>query len=199
MAIDKNKKDTVTSDETVQNTPTTPVEPAKTPAPITPQPAQTASEVEKLTKLVEKMQEQMEKMEQAQIAKEKELDEKYAAKAKAFDDMVKAGKEKDEEEIEKVRESRLSKAERTKEKLSKQPLVRMYLPLEGKEKVGAIHPVTINGFRLNVPKGVYVDVPQQIADVLADSFKQTEDAGKAYRLDLNNPTKEGVSLQDALS
>ena len=199
MAKDNKQDSKDIASQPVTNDPTTPVEPEKNQTPTVPQPANTPSDVEKLTKLVERMQEQMRKMEEAQLAKEKELDEKYAEKAKAFDEMVAAGKIKDEEEIEKVRESRLSKAQRTKEKLSKQPLVRMYLPLEGKEKVGSIHPVTINGFRVNVPKGIYVDVPQQIADVLADSFKQTEDAGKAYRLDLNNPTKEGVSLQDALS
>lgn len=65
------------------------------------------------------------------------------------------------------------KAEIMKKRLAKQPKVRILIPLEEKEKQGSTFSVTLNGFRLNIQKGVYVDVPQQVADVVMESQKQT--------------------------
>lgn len=83
-----------------------------------------------------------------------------------------------------------SKAERMKTHLAKQPKVTMYLPLEGKEKPGILYPVNLNGYRLNIPKGVYVDIPQQVADLLKESFLQTQEAGKEFRIDLDEKKSE---------
>ncbi len=88
-----------------------------------------------------------------------------------------------------------SKAQRMKENLAGQPTVRILVPFEGTEKRGATVPVTLNGFRLNVPKGVYVDVPQQVADVLQQSTMETEEAlDTERRLD-----KADKNTLDALS
>lgn len=73
-----------------------------------------------------------------------------------------------------------SKAEIMREHLAKQPKVRILIPVEGKEKPGITIPVTINGYRLNIMKGVYVEVPEQVADMIMKSQKQTMEA-------LNNP------------
>jgi len=73
-----------------------------------------------------------------------------------------------------------SKAEIMREHLAKQPKVRILIPVEGKEKPGITVPVTINGYRLNIMKGVYVEVPEQVADAVMKSQKQTMEA-------LNNP------------
>jgi len=74
-----------------------------------------------------------------------------------------------------------SKAERMKKKLAKQPKVRVLIPKEKKEPKGATFPVQINGYRLNIRKGVYVEVPEQIADVIRDSQEQTEAADEEFK------------------
>jgi Fe-S cluster assembly scaffold protein SufB len=75
-----------------------------------------------------------------------------------------------------VIEAHKGKAQKMKESLQKQPKVRVFMPLEGKEKPGTQFPVTLNGYRVNVPKGVYVEIPQQVADVIMDSLNQTVEA-----------------------
>lgn len=75
-----------------------------------------------------------------------------------------------------VIESHKSKSERMKEKLKLQPKVRVFMPLEGKEKPGTLFPVTLNGYRVNVPKGVYVEVPEQVGDIIMSSLNQTAEA-----------------------
>jgi hypothetical protein len=78
-----------------------------------------------------------------------------------------------------------SKAEAMREKLSKQPKVRILIPL-GNEKIGAVLSVILNGYRLNIMKGVYVDVPEQVANVIMKSQKQTVSAMN-NSLNLSNP------------
>ncbi|TRZ50993.1 MAG: hypothetical protein D4S01_05740, partial [Dehalococcoidia bacterium] len=78
-----------------------------------------------------------------------------------------------------------SKAELMRDKLSKQPKVRILIPL-GDEKIGATFSVIINAYRLNIKKGVYVDVPQQVADIVMESQKQTVSATN-NELNLDNP------------
>ncbi len=92
-----------------------------------------------------------------------------------------------------------SKAAIMKAKLAKQPKVRILIPLEGKEKIGSTMPVTLNGYRLNIQKGVYVDVPEQVARIIMKSQQQTIAAldgenpktGKKTRLEGNESELEG--------
>ena len=66
-----------------------------------------------------------------------------------------------------------SKAATMKKKLSRQPRVKIYVPLEMGEKFGGTLSVILNGYRMNILKGLYVDVPKQVADVIMESRKQT--------------------------
>ena len=75
--------------------------------------------------------------------------------------------------VEEERVSVGSKAERMKSKLAKQPKVRVLIQAEEGDKRGSTISVILNGYRLNIQKGVYVDVPEQIADVIMKSQKQT--------------------------
>ena len=70
----------------------------------------------------------------------------------------------------------LNDAQKTKIRLSKQPKVRIIIPKEKTESKGATLPVTINGYRLNIPKGVYVEVPEQVAQIVMESEQQTAEA-----------------------
>ena len=65
-----------------------------------------------------------------------------------------------------------SKAARMKARLDAQPKVNILIPLEG-DKFGVTFPVTLNGYRMNIIKGIYVDVPKQVADVVIDSQAQS--------------------------
>lgn len=77
-----------------------------------------------------------------------------------------------------------SKAEMMKAKLALQPKVRIIIPLEGKEKTGATESVILNGYRLNILKGAYVDVPEQVAEIIMESQHQTRIASdELKRLD----------------
>lgn len=62
------------------------------------------------------------------------------------------------------------KALKMKAFLQKQDRVSVFLPLEDGEKRGTTKSVILNGFRLNILKGVRVQVPEQIADVIEDSM-----------------------------
>ncbi len=70
----------------------------------------------------------------------------------------------------------MTKAEIMKDKLSKQPKVRIFIPLEKGESKNAVETVILNGYRLNIKKGSYVDVPQQVADIIKDGYQQTIEA-----------------------
>lgn len=111
-----------------------------------------------------------------------------------------------------------NKAEKMRLILEKQPKVRILVPLEGKERQGviqlfhnpktnrdeqriisgAIQPVTLNGYAYYVPKGMYVEVPEQIAKVIQDKFKQTSEAGENIRIDRIDP-ETGHPVSEQLS
>ena len=111
------------------------------------------------------------------------------------------------EEIKKDKEKWTSKKERMRAILLKQKKVRVLVPLEGKEEVGEVKwifnekskrkeqvyikgsyiPVQINGFKWIVPKGVYVDVPEQVSDIISNAQQATAESGKDFLIDRRDP------------
>jgi hypothetical protein len=75
-----------------------------------------------------------------------------------------------------------SKAETMKRLLVAQPKVTIMIPLEGREPMGSTQSVTLNGYRLNITKGKYVKVPQQVAEVIMKSQRMTQEAINNYFL-----------------
>lgn len=69
-----------------------------------------------------------------------------------------------------------SAAERMLIHLAAQPKVRTRLPREPKEPDGAFATVILNGLRINILKGVNVEFPQQVSDIIDQSFYATEKA-----------------------
>lgn len=69
-----------------------------------------------------------------------------------------------------------SKAERMKAYLLAQPKVRMFIPRPQGEDQTILQSVNLNGYRLDLPKQTYLEVPQQVAEVLMESLQQTEKA-----------------------
>lgn len=74
----------------------------------------------------------------------------------------------------------------TKLKLAKEPKVRMMIPLDPGERVGAYRTVVINGYRFDVKKNVMVDLPQSVASLLANSYRITSEVLEDNPLNLNN-------------
>lgn len=79
---------------------------------------------------------------------------------------------KEDKKVERV----LTKPERMKQALDKQDKVKIFIPLEGKEPKGAVETVIVNGYRFDIMKGVKVEVPEQIADIIHDSMHKTDEA-----------------------
>lgn len=86
-----------------------------------------------------------------------------------------------------------SKAERIKEFLLSQPRVRMLFPRQQGEDKSILQTINLNGYRLDFPKDTYVDVPEPVAEVLADSLKQTNNALARFRID-GDKKKENALL-----
>ena len=91
-----------------------------------------------------------------------------------------------------------SKAQKMKENLESQPKIRFFIPLAMGEKKGAYETVNLNGYGLKIAKGMYVDLPTQVADVLAESYGQTEQAGQEFLADRQKVDEHGISIQQAL-
>jgi len=124
----------------------------------------------------------------------------------------------DPKEVRKINKQWKTKAEIMRAKLDKQPKVRTLIPLSGDEKPGvvkevmikgrkelvhvegAIETVQLNGYKTIIPKGVYIEVPQQVSDVLSNSYRLTQEAGKEYLANRpgNDPTT-GLPIKDILT
>lgn len=132
--------------------------------------------------------------------KQKEKEEAEAeAKKKADEKELKEAEEKEKKEKEeadkKAEEEKNKKPEpidyktklqRIKESLAKQPKVRILIPKEKSETEGAFTTVQINGYMLQIKKGVYVDVPEQVADILNESAQIKEEAQEEANRQMSN-------------
>jgi len=69
-----------------------------------------------------------------------------------------------------------NEVEKWKLHFAKQPKKSIMIPREKSDPVGAYETVQINGYTFQITKGVYVEVPEQIAQIIMDSQQQTEQA-----------------------
>lgn len=107
---------------------------------------------------------------------------------------VKDDANKDKKEF----ESRKAKIKRV---LDAQPRVKVFVPRDFGEKAGAVLPVTINGYRYSILKGVMVDVPQGVYDVIQNSLEMTDRAGQEFLMDRNKFDEQlgqNVNVRDRL-
>lgn len=63
------------------------------------------------------------------------------------------------------------KAQEMRKKLMSQPRVPVMIPLGNEEKIGSTHQVTLNGYTMFIRKGMMVDVPLQVKEVLDEKFQ----------------------------
>jgi len=110
----------------------------------------------------------------------------------------------------------MDKAERMRRNFEAQPKVRVLIPIESGEtpgviekkiingrevvivKGGAVWSKTFNGYRVIIPKGVYTEVAQQVADNISKEYSQTLSAGDQWKIDRIDPTT-GRSVREQLS
>jgi hypothetical protein len=94
-----------------------------------------------------------------------------------------------------------SKAERQKAYFDSLPQIRILVPCEGKEKPGVVEdrmidgrmqtvPVsgavwskTVNGYRVVIPKGVYTNVSEAIAENIQDELHQVAESNAQFSID----------------
>lgn len=76
-----------------------------------------------------------------------------------------------------------SKAERMKQFLLSQKKVLILIPLPEGTDPKVLHSVTLNGYRLDFPTNAYIDVPEQVAEVIRQSNNQTVIALAQNRID----------------
>lgn len=104
-----------------------------------------------------------------------------AVKNAALNDPSKLDKVKDDERNDLKKYE--SKAAKMKAHLAKQPKVMFLIPLTIGEKRGAVETWQANGYRLNILKGVLVEIPKQVAESLAESYQLTQEAGENFSID----------------
>lgn len=87
----------------------------------------------------------------------------------------------------------LSDAEATRRTLMKAKKVWFMVPLSPFEKDGAYEEVYINGYRTTVKKGVMVEIPQPVMELLANKYRIETEAGKEFRIDRDDRTEDALS------
>jgi hypothetical protein len=85
------------------------------------------------------------------------------------------------------------RAHRMKEVLQSQPQVKFAIPLAMGEKKGAYETVQINGYKLTIMKGVMVDLPQQVVELLSDKYQISLEAGSEHRIDADEQRADALS------
>lgn len=75
-----------------------------------------------------------------------------------------------------------SKAAIMKAKLLKQERVMTMVPVEQGSDPSVPHTVTLNGYRLDIPKNTYLELPKQVAEVIRTSFNQTVAALSQFQI-----------------
>lgn len=82
--------------------------------------------------------------------------------------------------------------------LAKEPKTNFIIPLSSGEKPGAYEIVNINGYQLTIKKGEMVEIPKSVADILAEHYRITMNAGQDKRAD-RAEIKDGISVASALN
>jgi len=84
-------------------------------------------------------------------------------------------------------------AKRTKRALAAQETTKFMVPFDIGERHGAVITVTINGYRLSIKKGVLVEIPVGVAQVLMDHLNVRSEAAEQYDLHRDDATEEALS------
>lgn len=89
--------------------------------------------------------------------------------------------------------TRTDKIAATKAKLDAEPKVSFMCPMQEGDRAGAFETVTINGYRMEVPKGEMVELPISVAKMLGNFFKVSLGAGANMAVSRDAKTQEALS------
>lgn len=81
----------------------------------------------------------------------------------------------------------------TQAALEAQPRVLFYVPLAPGENPKTLEFVSINGFSVEIRKGVTVAMPKQIVEMIIEKYKIEQAAGAEKRIDRDDKTTEALS------
>jgi hypothetical protein len=138
-------------------------------------------------------------MPKAKPAEEQTLEVKqYVPKHKPFGDYSILWTEIDSKGVNCNRYQPGSDAEVMMWNLAPQPKVRTRIPREGKEPADAYATVVLNGLRINILKGVMVELPEQVAEIIEDSYYRTERALEGQSVH-TGPARMDLKSNDVLA
>lgn len=80
-----------------------------------------------------------------------------------------------------------------KKQLDAQPKVNFLIPLASGENEGSEDQVCINGYKMKIPKGKMVEIPQQVAELLAEKYKVQMLAGRDKLLSRSAQVQEALN------
>lgn len=78
------------------------------------------------------------------------------------------------------------RAQMTKEKLMREPRLRVIVPLSPGEKPGAVKVASINGYRFEIKKGQEVELPETVWNLIAKSMKASVMGPASHPMNLQN-------------
>lgn len=81
----------------------------------------------------------------------------------------------------------------TKYILENSPQTNFIIPLAEGEAPGTFEEPQINGYKVKVPKGTMVNIPIQIANILAEKYRIQMTAGQEKRIDRASDVSEALS------
>lgn len=91
----------------------------------------------------------------------------------------------------------LTKAMFTKKALDAQPKVMVFIPFEAGENAATAAkiklPVNINGYQFDIPRGVAVNVPMQVAEMIKERLESEGKAGRSARVDASEDRQVALS------
>lgn len=82
---------------------------------------------------------------------------------------------------------------RTKEILDAEPKIAFMIPLGPDEKEGAYETVMINGYGYQIMKNVLVEIPRSVAQLLANKYKVSSEAGRNMLVDAKKDRMEALT------
>lgn len=152
----------------------------------------TTKKLEPKEEKVEKVETQEEKLAGLIADVEKLKADLETEKTKLANSVVNTDKAKKEAD-EKAEVFIQRKLKATKEVLDKQPKVMTMIPLGFNEKPGAVETVTVNGYRYDIKKGVYVKVPETVANIIRDAYNQTMEVNERFSVNRDEETSKALS------
>mgnify|MGYP001559215320 CR=1 FL=1 len=87
---------------------------------------------------------------------------------------------------------REGKPKAMKDALLSQPKVRVMIPVDSGSDPSVPFDVTLNGYRLSLPRNQYIDVPEQVAGVIMNSHNQTNAALEQFKIGGNKAKEDAL-------